>query len=136
MESNNAVVVEDVHLVVAGPRTFEPGRLKCWDTGGQRWPQHGIECVIVRLERSIVRVGARRNSGNVSGAFGADPETGRIDQQGERLHPGWTRDDIDGTPARCHWQIESRQTGDRTRPGTCRVDDKTTRHLAARGKAN
>src|SRR3981081_3134531 len=136
VKSNNTIVIEDVHFVVAGPRALEPGRLECRDASSQRRPQHRIERVVIGLEWRIVQVRARGNAGDVSGPFGADPEAGWIDQQRESLHSRWTRNHIHGTSARRHGQIAAGEPRDGTRPGTGRIDDKAACDLAARAPTN
>lgn len=64
MAADDRVVVERVHLVVAGPRIREPDRIELRDAGRQCRPQPRLELVTIDLEREIgeVLVRGRRDA--------------------------------------------------------------------------
>ena len=56
MTPEDRVVIERVHLVVAGPGPFHPDRFESRHPGGKRRPDEGVEGGVFDLERRLVRI--------------------------------------------------------------------------------
>ena len=77
------VVIDDVHLVVAGPGARRAKRRQARHARGERGPDHFVEeAVVDGVERRVVDIrAARRRTGDKGASLGAEPDAAGVDDE-------------------------------------------------------
>lgn len=130
---DEAVLVDGVVLVIAGPGVDETQTLQRRDAVGQRRPDQILEQGMVNRQRRIVRVARRRrrDTRDVVTPLGPQPDAARVDEEGTAAQGLGGVDDEHRARAGPHRQVDPQHGGNRPCPGAGGIDHDVTSEALA-----